>query len=130
MNLIDYHLKILVYYAKRNTKNNASPSITVSVHVDISTVADMYLIRTYGCGGGNVCCLVRALVMGAPVPPCSTLVRRVAAALLVIDAMLGSGKRFSALSGRSGWSSLAANRKSIDTCSGTNSTTADKHYKM
>lgn len=87
------------------------PSRTVSAHVDISTVADMYLIRTYGCGGGNVCCLVSAFVMGAPVPPCNTVVSRVAGTLLVIDAILGSGRRFSALNGRSGCSSAAIKSK-------------------
>lgn len=42
-----------------------------------------------------------------PLPPCSTEERRPAAMLLLLDieAMFGSGKRFSALSGRSGCNS-------------------------
>lgn len=66
----------------------------------------MYRVRMYGCGGGKVCCLRSDFVVGKLIP-CRTDVSLLAAALLVMDAMLGSGSRFSALNGLSGSSSAA-----------------------
>lgn len=71
----------------------------------ISTVADMYLIRIKGCGGGNVCWRVRHFVAGAIILPWSTDASLLTAVQAVIEVIDGSGRRFSALSGLSGLSS-------------------------
>ncbi|PSN42406.1 hypothetical protein C0J52_25311 [Blattella germanica] len=59
-------------------------SCKTSEQVDISAVVDIYLILTYGCSGGNVCCRVRCLeVLGPPLPaPRKTEDKRLASKLV------------------------------------------------
>lgn len=66
---------------------------------------DKYLVRTYGWIGGNVCCRVKPPLIccwsTGDVTPCMTLHSRLASVGFVMVAMLGSGIKFSALTGRS-----------------------------
>jgi len=69
-------------------------------YIPTSEQVDMCLCRTLGCRGGKVCCRVRRFLGGLG-EDSRTVDNLVASVSVVILAILGSGRRFSALTGRS-----------------------------